>query len=273
MSAVMPFFCAPPDRRFDPKVLMPAKLSKGERFETLNDVKDIWVARRKVLVGSKDSLIGEAIDDIDACLAGREPCERVICPGCERLYRRWLASCIIQQAEQGHFAAMLTNYLSLLPAGDLDQFNVNAFHSKIRQRMRRAGLQGTIIIGGTEFAWRHDRGCWLAHMHVVAIDAAPDAIERFRAACRSDGIPGLPALRVNNIHDLPKVATYVQKFGFWHHPGGRTGPHRPRAVPLPRPQARELACYLLGLRFQDLLFLFSCRRAGRQIVAIAQEME
>ncbi len=159
---------------------------------------------------------------------------------------------------------LLTILGERLPQGGLSRVDLRAFHARLRKRIQRAELDG-FLIGGTEVVWKAEEGCWLVHVHLIAFGASQEAIERLRARCAVDSRPGSPAFRCDTVHDLVRVATYVQKFNWWHHPGKRSGGGRPRAVPLPPARAREFAEFLSRYRMQDFLFLYGCRRRGSRI--------
>jgi hypothetical protein len=170
------------------------------------------------------------------------------------------------RAERSYLATVYGDHLG---AGELGQANIKRFHNRLRQRLRRAGVATTVIFGGTEVAWKADSGQWLLHVHLLAIDPPEGALEALAEKCRGDDQPGAPATKFRLVTDAAPVATYLQKFQFYHHPGKRTGATRPRAVPLPTARAIEFAEFLIRRRFQDFLFLSGCRRRGHRIVPLA----
>lgn len=262
----MTFFRVRPPPRFDPVKLLPSTLPRGQRFESLTDARLAWAQNRARIL--KPGFIGEAVSAVDECLAGITACNLPLCPRCARRYRRWAASRILRLLAELNQAFMLTIYDSVYAQGKLHELDLKRLHDRIRKRIRRAGFDQTTVIGGTEASWRQSEASWLVHLHLVVIDPPNRAVDRLRRSCARTSPSGSPSLRADPIRDPAKVATYVQKFAFWHHPGRREGPSRARAIPLPKREAREFAEFLAYHKFEDFLFLAGCRRRGAKIYSV-----
>jgi hypothetical protein len=254
------------DASADVALLYGPDLPPSKRFETLADVVAAWGRARALLGDPTRRALREALNDIDSCVTDGWGCARPLCPRCARLYRRWVAGQVIKQVPAaGGSAYFITAYGQSIEPSGLHRVSIKKFHNRFRQRLRRAGLAKSIIVGGTELSWRAREKLWCLHLHLVAANATKEALEALRKACGGD-LMGQPAMVARPIYDLGSVATYMQKFSLTHRPVARMGQRRPGLVPLPRRQARELARFLLDHSFEDFLFLSGCRRRGSKIV-------
>ena len=105
--------------------------------------------------------------------------------------------------------------------------------------MNRAGFRGAILIGGTEVAWKNGR--WLLHVHLLAIGVDKARWTKLRSRWPRVGV-AIP-IKVDQLKDVERQLSYLQKFATYHRPGARglSGPAEP--YPLPSAQLEELIAW------------------------------
>ena len=254
-------------RKFDLRKLKPASLPRGERFETLADAERFWQLVRSRLGAPTSDFHCAEIEAISECVAGSDPCNRVLCPRCGRRVRGWAASeTLTLMGEATADSWFLTVYGDEVPAGQLTLEAVKRFRFRLRRRILRFGLGRQPIVGGIEFSWRADSGMWLLHSHLIWISPDPVELKAFVRNLRRISGGRAPTCVARRIDSPVEAASYALKFALVHRPGQRGGSKRPRAQLLPREPARELAALYLHSRFTDFLFLSGCRRRGSKIV-------
>ncbi len=245
----------------DIRLLRPATLPRGERFETRCDAMRINATRIEHLMNRRP--------DIAAMI---EHCEGQAAPGsllaCARS-ARWFRIChtaellrIAEMFEGPHQIA--TVYLNAYPAGSLGTADMKLAHGALRKKLQRCGFRGVILVGGTEVAWLAKREKWVLHLHLLAIGVPEDAWERLRAALNDVG-PAI-ALKVQALKDLAEQLSYCQKFNSSHKPGKRGPNGQAPYRPLPTERLVEWAEWVAKYRFEDFGFLFGARRHGGRIV-------
>src|SRR5438445_9558942 len=76
------------DRQYEIKLLRPANLAKGERFETVQDAR-AESERSEELLRSFSGGSKELAEFLQECREGYYHCNRPFCPICARVFRRW----------------------------------------------------------------------------------------------------------------------------------------------------------------------------------------
>jgi len=155
-----------------------------------------------------------------------------------------------------------TIYLATFDPGHLHQAGIGQIHDQLRQRLNRAGFRGAILIGGTEVAWKDGR--WLLHVHLLAIGVEKADWAELRSRWPRVGV-AIP-IKVDQLKDVERQVSYLQKFVTYHRPGARgvSGPGRP--YPLPPAQLEELITWWSQYSFADFLFAYGARRRATRIV-------
>lgn len=187
-----------------------------------------------------------------------------ICAQCARPYRVYFTSeaLAVAQAYVGphEFA---TVFLDTIDAGSLPNASLERAHAVLRKRLNCSGFRGSVLVGGTEAAWRAADRRWILHLHLLAIGVRPNSWERLRAKLGDYG-HAIP-LKVEALNDDARQLSYLTKFTTFHRPLKR-GPGRPSpAFPLPPARLEELAKWWAGHRFEDFAFLYGARRRGGRI--------
>ena len=150
--------------------------------------------------------------------------------------------------------------------GELEAADLDAEHNRLRTQLDRAGFRGSLLIGGTEIAWKRASRTWLVHVHLLAIGASEASIKELRA------FHGPRDIKVQPIRHPASQLSYLQKFETFHRPGIRTGQLRPRVFPLPPGELREWVRFVCHYRLEDFQFLYGLRRFGTQLKATRKEV-
>ena len=192
------------------------------------------------------------------CDGASHRCPLPICAVCARAYRQGPIAQLhaLAKAYVGpHEVA--TIYLSLIRLGCLAAVDVPRAREMLRKRLDRAGLKGSIVVGGIEASWQENWLRWLLHVHVLAIGVDVSAWEQLEAALQDSGT----AKPVDHVplRDPAEQLSYCIKFVTYHQPGRRL-------VPLPPDRLVELAAWCSRHRFEDFLFAYGARRRGGRLV-------
>ena len=249
----------PTDR--DVRCLMPPSNPRNHRFETEDDVAE----RNEKLVDRLWNKLPEIADAIDRCDPLDAPCNIPACASCARDYRVLAASELLKitdRFEGPHEIA--TIHLATVRADCLINVDLELEHDKLRKRLHRAGFGGSILIGGTEVAWKASKRIWILHVHLLAIGVSKKRWARLEQVLRKSD-PDTP-LKRRELKQEVRGISYLTKFVTFHRPFDR-GPSGPsRACPLPTARLVELVEWLNGYDFEDFTFLFGARRRGGRFV-------
>ena len=261
-----PFWCDAFVRRpFDISRLRPASLPKGERFETLDDARAYSAATQAVLRRTKSEQYLRHAEALEDCANGDRTCAQPFCPCCARPFRRWLTANLLELANDAAAAKVLTIFAETFETGRLCNADILVAQRRLRQRLRRCGFVGSLVVGGTEVSYSARTETWTLHFHVVVVDAQPEAIRLLADKCAKDG---RWAVKCEDLRDRVRQLSYLQKFSTLHRPGRVRPGQRARAFPLPKLQLLELVDWLSRHNFEDFLFLFGARRRGKRIVPL-----
>jgi hypothetical protein len=245
----------------DLRLLMPASLPKGQRFETFHDAEKIDEANIEVLSNwSLDTAV-----KIERCDGRTAPCSLPCCARCARRFRDYHASELLRIASEFDDPHQIaTIYLGAFPAGSLGAADMKSARGALRKKMQRCGFRDVILIGGTEVAWLAKHEKWVPHLHLLAIGVPQGAWKRLRAAL-NDVEPAI-ALKVQALKNRPKQISYCRKFNSTHKPGKRGPNGRATQYPLPKERLAEWAKWMGKHRFEDFGFFYGARRRGGRIV-------
>jgi hypothetical protein len=244
----------------DIRRLAPPSLPRNERFETMADVH----ARKDKLIQILEGHEPDIADALHSC-APVSRCLLPGCPECSRRYRGYLFSetTRVNALPLAGPREFVTVYLDTVPAGSLSRVSIKDEHLKFRKRLERLGFQGSLLIGGTEVAWKAAERVWILHLHVLAIGVDPAAWERLRDNMGNTG-RSIP-LRREPLRNAVRPLSYLQKFVTLHRPGRSFGGKPATAYPLKAPQVAELCSWWANHRLEDFMFLFGARRRGARI--------
>jgi hypothetical protein len=249
--------------RFDIALLKPRSLPRDERFETVAHVEERSRVLELALRRSPHRMYRDLAEILSDCRNGYYICGRPFCPICARQYRHWfIAEVLRHAAAYPDRAFALTVYLQEVDANHLGGADISRLHAMLRARLRRCGFVGSMVIGGTEVAYRARTGRWLLHVHLLALGVPHGAIEKLAASFGRKG----RKFEAQELRDSVKQLSYVQKFATYHRPGKQTSNRKPRPYPLPNSQLLELTEWSSQYQFDDFLFLFGARRRGKRIV-------
>jgi hypothetical protein len=239
----------------DIRRLAPPSLPRNKRFETLGDVKARKMKLTEILE-SRESDIADALHDC----APDARCLIPGCPECSRLYRGYLFSETMRVNELpiAGDREFVTAYLATIPAGSLSCVRIKDEHLKFRKRLERLGFHGSLLIGGTEAAWKQEERVWILHLHILAIGVDPTAWEKLRKTMGNTG-RAIP-LKRDPLRDPVRQLGYAQKFVTFHRPARRVGKTPSTPYPLKGPQVAELCRWWANHRLEDFMFLFGARR-------------
>jgi hypothetical protein len=241
---------------FDISRLRPPNLSKGNRFETECDARNI--ATRNVIPGLRANL-PQIAEKIAECVEGGEYCLVPVCPLCARRYRLFFFSEVLQIYKQiSGEVQTATIFLKTCKAGTLGEVSLEKVHTKFRKRLQRCDFKGAALIGGTEVSYRHEPHEWLLHLHLLSIGASEEAWGKLENMMAKSGMHD--PLRRKPIEDHVEQFSYLQKFHTYHRPGKTLGTKRARAYPLKGDRLRELTLWMNNYDFENSTFCFGVRR-------------
>ncbi len=245
----------------DIRLLRPASLPSGERFETPTDAARIDDANIARLLNFRPDLAAE----IERCDEEGECASLPISARAARRYRRYLTAELLriaQEREGPHQIA--TIYLRAFPAGELEAADLKLAHGALRKTLQRSDFEGLILIGGTEISWLARHNLWILHCHLLAIGVLQADWVRLRESLPN--VSPAAAMKVQALKDFADQLSYCQKFNSSHKPGKRGPDGRARAYPLPTERLIEWAERMARHRFEDFAFLYGARRRGGRIV-------
>jgi hypothetical protein len=222
-------------------------------------------ARNKERADALQSRVPQVARKLFWCDGIDQPCQLPICAVCARRHRIDLFPQLRELAvsdEGPHQIA--TIYVGRFPAGQLVTANLKCAHDFLRKRFDRAGLTGSILVGGTEVTWQAKRGSWLLHVHLLAIGVPETAWGQLDQAWANSGTDD--PIQRDELRDLGKQLSYLVKYHAYHRPGQSRANRRARAYPLPPDRLAELAAWSSQTRLEDFLFVYGKRKRGRKIV-------
>lgn len=240
----------------DIALLRPSSLTRGERFETLQDARAESRRSCNVLQSAGSRLLAEHLDD---CLSGVYTCGKSYCPVCARKFRRWYIGWMLKGAASApsHVATIL---LEEVPRGQLLPDTLAKHRSLIRKRLRQT-ISNAHVIGCFEVVYKARKKAWVLHINLLLIGAKQTEVDPFLTSWGG----GRTAL-IARLKDPAQQISYVPKFTTYHRPLEQDSRRRSVAKPLNPNEHKELVEWMSHHEFQDLMFLHGCRRAGSKIL-------
>jgi hypothetical protein len=130
--------------------------------------------------------------------------------------------------------------------------------ARLRKRLQRSPLKGSVVVGGIEAGYNHARRRWVVHAHLVVFGAGSNSVASLVA-----GWPGDEAKKptvVQRLRDHIPQLSYMSKFVTYHRPLANRA-----AYPLNGRECREWVKWVSQYSFADFLFLLGARCQGDQI--------
>jgi hypothetical protein len=249
--------------QYDIRKLRPTPLPRGERFETLEDV-------REYSQQSEDKLEQRSHHDLAnslyECWVNGVRCDQPYCPICARIFRIWFIGELLRIIDQVGPASVriLTVLLEEAPRDRIDELDLKGYDALLRKRLQRSGLTDAVVIGGYENIYRAKTRSYILHVNLVVIGANDAALEAFASSfAKSEIEKSILELPLN---DLAEQLSYVLKFTTYHRPFSQWGPNKGEAKPLNPREHCALVAWMARWKFHDFMFLFNARQAGSQLV-------
>lgn len=192
-------------------------------------------------------------------------CRSPACPRCGLAFRVWFTSAITSLCRNPSECRVATALLARVRLGGIEDLAIDELHAALRARLRRAGVVGASIAGGTEVGLRAAEGRWIAHVHLLIADADPNALLLWQE--RAKHKIGRGAVVLQHLRDVPRQVSYLQKFASYHRPSASRSKAWP--YPLPPRQMVEFLKFLDAHSFEDFLFLSGVRRTGNGLTRIS----
>jgi hypothetical protein len=256
-----------PKPEYDIRLLRPALLSLGRRFETFKDAQQYSLASEQKLDSSERREDWLLADCLHECRTSSQRCGQPYCPICARRFRIWFIGELLRISHnilsaRIHIVTILLHQVRYDQVGLL---NVKACGAMLRKRLIRNGLADAAVIGGTEIIYRARLKSWVLHANLVIVGGDIRSIEQFKATfANADFIN--PAI-CQQLKDLPEQLSYILKFATYHRPFAQIGSTKGDAKPLNPREHCALVSWMAQWQFQDFMFLFNARREGAKIVA------
>jgi hypothetical protein len=250
-----------PAAKFDIAKLRPKTLPRGDRFETLNDVRRESARSEELLDAYRNNDLSVFLKE---CRKDHYHCEKPYCPQCARTFRRWLIAEFLRL--NSSFREPVTIFTVLLESAQSDELltlEIERYRHSLRKRLDRTGLRGVPVIGGFEMIYRARPKEWMLHINLVIFGGSAKAITKFKRGFSGGGI-GRPVKRVALI-DPAKQLSYILKFTTYHRPYEQQSGKKSEALPLNPAQHFASVNWMSQYAFPDYLFLFNARRRGALI--------
>jgi hypothetical protein len=255
-----------PNPKYDIAVLRPAKMAKGERFETPQDARAESERSEKLLRsfsrGSK--VIGEYLQE---CRDGYYECNKTFCPICGRIFRRWFIGELLRATKGQTEVHMYTVLLKEAEKTKIDELDPTPFRAFIRKRLQRSGLGKVPVIGGFEIAYKAAQQAWVLHANLVMTGGEEKARKKFKKAFRGDDFDR-PLLQTA-LKDRAEQLSYVLKFTTYHRPYEQRGAARSAAKPLNAREHAALLKWMSQFEFEDFMLLINARRQGGNKIVLS----
>jgi hypothetical protein len=253
--------------KYDIAVLRPAKMPRGQRFETLEDAQIESERSEKLLrsfsTGSK--VIAEYLQE---CRAGYYECNKSFCPICARQFRRWFIGELLRGTKGCDHVHIYTVLLKEAAKDKIDELDAAPFRASLSKRLQRSGLAKIPVIGGFEIVYKAKRRTWVLHANLVVIGGNKSAHKKFKQTFAGDEIERR-VLRAK-LKDRAEQLSYLLKFGTYHRPHEQHGSARSQAKPLNPSEHAALLKWMWKFEFEDFLLLINARRKGGTKIVLSQ---
>jgi hypothetical protein len=254
-----------PKPEYDIRLLRPASLPLGERFETLEDARRYSLnSEYKLDLSTPQQDLSNRLNE---CRTLNQRCDQPYCPICARQFRVWFIAELLRITDNIGSAPVyiLTILLEEASYDEIQRLHVKAYDAELRKRLSRNGLGEAVVIGGYEIIYRARTKTWVLHINLVIIGGMIEAIEKFKETFADSDIEK-PVLN-ETLEDPPKQLSYILKFTTYHRPFKQCGSKKGPAVSLNPREHCALVAWMARWKFQDFMFLFNARREGTTIVS------
>jgi hypothetical protein len=248
--------------QYDIRKLRPPSLPRGERFETVEDVRHYSFQSEEKLEQLSSHHLAEFLYE---CRVHDRRCDQPYCPICAREFRIWFIGELLRIIDQlgTTDVHILTVLLRQVPRDRIDELNMEDYDARLRKRLERSGLGEAVVIGGYENVHRAETRSFVLHVNLVVIGGSLQALENFGSTFARSEIER-PVVRLE-LNDRAEQLSYVLKFTTYHRPFAQRGPDKGPALPLNPREHGALVAWMARWRFQDFTFLFNARRKGEFI--------
>jgi hypothetical protein len=255
-----------PNPKYDITLLRPAKLRKGERFETLADAREESERSEKLLLSFSggNRVIGEYLQE---CRAEYYECNNTFCPICARQFRRWFIGELLRVTKGCDHIHIYTVLLKEAATDKINELDPAPCRHVLRKRLQRSGLGKVPVIGGFEIAYKAAQRVWILHANLVMIGGEEKARKKFKKAFRGDDFDR--PLLGTTLKDRAEQLSYVLKFTTYHRPYEQRGATRSEAKPLNPKEHAALLKWMWQFEFKDFLLLINARRQGGNKIVLS----
>jgi len=255
-----------PKPKYDIALLRPAKLRKGERFETLADAREESERSEKLLrsFSTGSNVICEYLQE---CRDGYYECNKPFCPICARQFRRWFVGELLRVTKGCDQVHIYTVLLKEAEKTKIDELGPTPFRAFIRKRLQRCGLANVPVIGGFEIVYKAKRRTWVLHANLVVIGANQDSGEKLEGAFKNTELER--SVLGAALKDQAEQLSYVLKFTTYHRPQEQQGPTRSPAKPLNAREHAALLKWMSQFEFKDRLLLINATRQGGNKIVLS----
>jgi len=281
---------APPKKYFDLDFLLPGFESVSEVRKRATDLANtLRHLARKVTQEAPEPCSKAWFDIVRThamrlrlanCLRGTRRCGRVLCPLCQREFRRWMVGQILEQFAPSNgpiFFVTLIPTQRKLPPDRLSELRPAHLKDALRKQLVRGGLRNARVVGRIDISFNENTRRewsphWQPHLHLIVCGCSEAQLRfAFKAAYRADISCPRPVRihRIDGKSDLVRVISYVFRPYFDRrlsyvnaHRGVRT-----LSCGLKIPQLRELTRALSHFPIiPGFTFMQGLRRQGGKLV-------
>jgi hypothetical protein len=255
-----------PKPKYDIALLRPAKLRKGERFETLADAREESERSEKLLrsFSTGSNVIREYLQE---CRDGYYECNKPFCPICARQFRRWFIGELLRVTKGCDHVHIYTVLLKEATTHKINELDPAPFRAFIRKRLERSGLGTVPVIGGIEIVYKAARQVWVLHTNLVMIGGDKSRRTKFKEKFQGDDVDR-PLVRTA-LKDRAEQLSYVLKFTTYHRPQEQQGSARAPAKPLNPTEHAALLKWMSQFEFKDFMLLINARRQGGNKIVLS----
>ncbi len=210
------YFNAAVKRKYDIERLDPCRIEGGKRkgFESRREAHEETERRIKILQAIDSSEASALARKLSRCLPGKE-CGSPACRWCMREFRRVATGLAIRALSKLGGLVLVTLALNSGSgaAGEGPGADLARVKHALRQRLRRAGLDGKVAIGGIEIDWHVRREAWDLHVHLIVAMEGSDlpSLEKLKPLRNSKLKRPVHRKRVK-AGELASTCSYIIKF-------------------------------------------------------------
>jgi hypothetical protein len=243
---------------------------KPMNFETFHDaLKWRKIHRKKLETGNKRQR--RAARTLTKC-RNRHRCGTEGCRVCIRDFRvGWTGEAvkIMLQRPVWTRCCIITKGL-LVPYGQLAKFDLHAQIERLRKRIQRSALHGSVVLGGLDVSLNIENNVivgWQFHPYLIVEGKDDASLEQAVKDTFPTEPTALEPYDFAEITDPLEVITYAYKAQIKRRSGfvGKNGNHRTKDLPLKGADIRELLPFLAKHKVGARLLLAGVRRNGHRL--------